>query len=218
MKTFLITSWTLFTIGLILRSLIIPGGSIILILGTLLLIIHSVINLIKKAKTNLPSALLHLSFSFITTYILFRLQYWYCGPSILIFPLLFILVFLLTLISLIIIRSYKLFKIPEALLCVYFVFFIILSFTHSHKIFYILNLNNLIHSESRKIDYYSWDRYSWFLYVSCKYEEAIDANENAKKAVKICIEKYNEELAKKNSELINQHEKNIINQNWTSYP
>lgn len=75
-------------------------------------------------------------------------------------------------------------------------------------------MNTALHSESRKINYYSWDKYSWFLYISDKYEEALVANENAQKAVKICIEKYNDESAKKYSELINQHEKNIINQDW----
>lgn len=219
MKKLLITSWILFTLGLIFKLFHFPASGELLILGSLLLIIHSIIFLFKNAKTNLPFAFLHLSIALWTIYLLFRVKFWGGWPEILGFNTLFIIPFLATLIwfSLHLVRHSK-FKLPQYLLIVYTVFSIILSYIHSDKIFYFFNLNTVINSESRNQDYYSWDKYSWFLYISDKKIEALEANKNAQKAVNENLKTTRSDEAVKFSSIIKQHEEQIRNDNWTTYP
>ncbi|MEZ4805785.1 MAG: hypothetical protein R2852_09955, partial [Bacteroidia bacterium] len=88
------------------------------------------------------------------------------------------------------------FKRPELLLALYISFILLLSFTHSHKIYYFFNLNTILNEESRETNYMAWDKYSWFLYISNKQEEAIDANKKAKSAANKyqLTQRYKEEI------------------------
>jgi hypothetical protein len=103
-------------------------------------------------------------------------------------------------------------------LIVYFVFSIIISYTHSYKVFYFFNLNTVTNDESRNQDYYSWDKYSWFLYIADKNNEAIEANENAQKAVTEYLKTTHSKEAVNYMSIIKQHEEQIKNGNWASYP
>ncbi len=219
MKKLQIIAWTIFIIGLVFRLLHYPGTSIISILGTLLLIIHSIIYLVKNAKTNLPNSFLHLSYSLMTTYVLFRLQYWSFGPMILGYSLLFIIVLLLTITCFILhITNQTKFKLPQIFLIMYFIFFFILSFTHSDRIYYFIKLNTVLNAESRTTNYYSWDKYSWFLYIADKQNEAIEANQNAQKAAEEYLKIIQDEKAVQYLTLIKQHGQQIQDRNWTTYP
>jgi len=216
MKKMQIIAWTTFLIGLVFRLLHFPGAGIISLLGTLLLFIHSIIFLFKNAKTNLPTSFLHLSYSFLTIYVLFRFQYWSCGPMIFGFPLLFIIVLLVTLICFILHLTNN--RLPQIFLIIYFVFFFVLSYTHSDRIYYFFKLNPVLNGEMRNTDYYSWDKYSWFLYIVDKQDEAIEANRKAQKAVEEHLKIIQNEEAVRYLTLIKQHEQQIRDKNWTTYP
>jgi len=219
MKKLQIIAWTIFIIGLVFRLLHYPGTSLISLLGTVLLVIHSIIYLVKNAKTNLPTSFLHLSYSLLTVYVLFRLQYWSCGPMILGYSLFFIIVLLLTISCFVLMFSSKTqFKFPQIFLVVYFVFFIALSFTHSDRIYYFFNLNTVLNGESRNTNYQSWDKYSWFLYIADKQDEAIEANQNAQKAAEEYLKMIPDEEAVQYLTLIKQHGQQIQDKNWTSWP
>jgi hypothetical protein len=219
MKKLQIIAWTIFIIGLVFRLLHYPGTSVISILGTLLLVIHSILYLVKNAKTNLPTSFLHLSYSLLTVYLLFRLQYWSCGPMILGYSLFFIIVLLLTISCFVLLFSSKTqFKFPQIFLVVYFVFFFVLSFTHSDRIYYFFNLNTALNGESINTNYQSWDKYSWFLYIADKQDEAIEANQNAQKAVEEYLKIIPDEEAVQYSTVIKQHGQQIQDKNWTSWP
>ena len=177
MKKLQFAAWTIFLIGSVFRLMHLEGSSLISIIGTLLLLIHSLVYLIKNAKTDLPTSLVHLSYSLLTTYILFRLQYWSVGP------LFSLIVLLLTISCFVLLFKRKIqLKLPQLFLVGYFVFSFVLSFTHSDKIYYFFNLNTILNGESRNTNYHSWDKYSWFLYLADKQEEAIEANQKAQKA------------------------------------
>jgi hypothetical protein len=219
MKKLLIIAWTIFSIGLVFRLLHYPGTSVLSLLGTLLLLIHSIIYIAKNAKTNLPTSFLHLSFTLATIYILFRLQYWPVGPMILGYSAFFIIVLLVTISCFVLhITNKTPFKFPQIFLIVYFVFFFVLSFTHSDRIYYFFNLNTVLNGETRNTDYYSWDKYSWFLYIVDKQEEAIDANQNAQKAAEEYLKIIQDEEAIQYLTVIKQHGQQIQNKNWTSWP
>lgn len=219
MKKLLIIAWTIFIIGLAFRLLHYPGTAVISLLGTLLLVIHSIIYLVKNAKTNLPISFLHLSYSLATIYILFRFQYWPVGPIVLGYSLFFVIVLLVTISCFVLhITNKTPIKFSQIFLAIYFAFFFWLSFTHSDRIYYFFNLNTVINSESRNTNYYSWDKYSWFLYIAGKQDESIEANQNAQKAAEEYLKIIPGEEAIKYLTTIKQHGQQIRDKNWTSWP
>jgi hypothetical protein len=98
------------------------------------------------------------------------------------------------------------------------VFFFIISFTHSDRIYYFFNLNTVLNGETRNTNYYSWDKYSWFLYIADKKNEALEANQNAQKAVEEYLKIIPDEEAVQYLTVIKQHGQQIQDKNWTSWP
>lgn len=217
MKKLQITAWVLFIIGLIFRLLHYPGTGIISFLGTLLLLVHAIIYLVKNATTNLPTSFLHLSYSLITTYILFRFQYWSCGPMIMGYSSLFLIALIVAITYFVLHLKNKIqFKLPQIFLFLYFTFFYILSFTHSHSIYYFFHLNPVLYGEHRKTNYHIWDRYSWFLYIANKKEEALKANDEAEKALFEEAKEFPEVM--RDLDMIKEHRALMENNNLTTYP
>ncbi len=213
MKKLLIAAWTIFIIGSVFRLMNLEGYSILSIIGTLLLLIHSLVFLIKNAKTDLPTSLVHLSYSFLTTYILLRLQYWPVGPPF------FLIVLLLAISCFVLLFKRKIqFKFPQIFLVVYFIFSFVLSFTDTDKIYYFFHLNTVLNGESRNTNYYSWDKYSWFLYLSNKQDEAIEANQKAQKAAEESLKVNQDKEDIQYLTLIKLHGQQIQNKSWTNYP
>lgn len=219
MKKLLISAWTIFAIGLVFRLLHFPLSALILILGTLLVFIHSIIYIAKNAKTNLPSSLLHLSYALLTIYILVRLQFWPVGPIILGCSSIFIIGLLVTIACFVLHTTRKIpFRFAQLFLAAYFVFFFVLSFTPAHKIYYFVNLSSVINGDTRNIRYKAWDKYSWFLYIADEQDQAIEANLNAQKAAEKILSRYRDEEALQYLTLIKQHGQQIQDHNWTALP
>jgi hypothetical protein len=219
MKKLLISAWTIFAIGLVFRLLHFPGSELISILGALLLFIHSSIYTARNAKTNLPSSLLHLSYAVLTIYFLFRLQFWPAGPIILGYPSLFIIGLLVTIACFVLHTTRKMpLKFAQIFLVAYFVLFFVLSFTPSYRIYYFVNLSNVVNGDTRNILYKSWDKYSWFLYLADEQDQAIEANLKAQKAAKQYLSMYQNEEALQYLNLIKQHGQQIADDNWTAFP
>lgn len=210
MKKMQIIAWAVFLLGFILKLIHIPGASLTLVLGTLLLVIHSIIYLCKNAKTNLSTSFLHLSYSLLTVYILFRFQYW-SGFSLLFLIVLFVTLFCFFLLF----KNKSQFKFPQIFLVIYFWFFFALSFTRSHQIYYFFNLNTVLNAEARKTNYRVWNGYSWSLYLADKHNEALEANHKAQEAVK--EQCGTTDLAFHNLELLKLNEQQILNKNWTTF-
>lgn len=219
MKKLLITAWTIFAIGLVFRLLHFPGSELISILGTLLLFIHSIIYTAKNAKTNSPSSFLHLSYALLTIYILIRLQFWPAGPMILGFSALFIIGLLVTIACFVLHINRKIpLKFAQIFLIAYFVLYFVLSFTPSHRIYYFVNLSSIVNGDTRNVLYKSWDKYSWFLYLADKQDQAIEANLKAQKAAQKYLSMHQDEEALQYLTLIKQHGQQIEDNNWTAFP
>jgi len=212
MKKIYIISWSILLAGLILRILHLNGAGILMSLSGLLLLIHSLLYLIKHVKSNLPLSVLYLTFASITIYLIARLQYWSFGRSI------FIITCLFTLTYFIIYLVYKLrIQAVQIVLIGYLVLFEIISYIPSYTIYYYVNMNTLINKDSRRTDYYSWDKYSWFLYIRDRQKEAIEANINAQEAARLYLKKTHDEEAKLYLEIIKQHEQQIKDKTWTDF-
>lgn len=121
MKALKIIGAILFFIGITFKFTHWPLASIIFILGTLLLFVHALIFLIQNLKKDSTSAWINLSFSLIAIYVLFRFQYWPCGPYIIDFPLLFIVIFSFSILTIVkIFQSKSLAKFRSLLFFSYF--------------------------------------------------------------------------------------------------
>jgi len=219
MKIFQIISWTIFVIGVLFKLFHIPGSSALLVLSCLFIFIHSIIYLIKKHKTDLPISFLNLSLSLWAIYFLFRIQYWSVGIDIGGYKIMVLIPILSTIICLILHTTKEVqVRIPQIVLFVCFAFSLVLSYTPSYKIYYIVNLNTILNEETRKINYFAWDKYSWFLYISHHLDEAQTANENAQQALDEYLISNNDTEAIQYSEKIKQHKANINNKNWVEFP
>lgn len=217
MRILQIIAWVVFTIGIVFRLFDFPGTSLVSVIGTFLIVLHGIISFFKTVNTNLPTAFLYLSVSSITVYFLFRLQYWYCGPRVMGFPLLFIITLLVSITCIVLhLTNKSKYKTPQLFLMVYFISFLILSFVHSHSIYYFFHLNSVTYSKSRKISFQFWDKYSWFLYIANKKEEALEANDKAKEALEESRKVYRISLS--DIKIIEEHRKLILTNNWKTYP
>ena len=217
MKKLLIIGITVLLIGLIFRFLHFPGGAILLLTGNALILIHSLIFLVQNSKKNITQSFFYFSFSFISIYSFFRLQFWPTGPFILGISLFSWFVFSVTFTYFILFLSEKnKFRLPQLILVAYFLFYINLGYTHSHSIYNVLYFNSVINSESIKTNYRAWVKYSWFLYISDKQNEALEANQKAQDIIN--QNKYFDDDLANDLWRIQQHEEKIRNQNWMSYP
>ena len=202
MRNLYIGAWGIFFIGIALKFLHITGANISMVLSCILLGIHSIIYLCKhRKKDDISKVLLYFSYTILTIYVVGGLLFWgWIKPLFSIGLLLVIATFTLYLIR------KEPFKTPQIVLIVYFVFFFILSYTPSYKIYYIFNLNTVINKEQRNTDPRPWDMYSWFLNLRGLKEEALEANQKAKKIVEL-------EGDEKGLEILKQHEALIKTEN-----
>ena len=220
MRFFYIISWSLFFIGVVFQSLHILGGGVLPLLSCILLLVHNVIFLCKHVKTDFTKVLLYFSYTFLTIYLFGRLLYWGWAKAIFPIALLFVIfTFIMYLIK------EKPFKIPQIVLVAYFAFFLVLSYTPSYKIYYIVNLNAVLYKERRNFDYVSWDKYSWFLHLRGLKSEALEANKEAYQALKYCARDIDglrfpkEEYIQDYFEIIKKHESLIEakNTDWNEW-
>lgn len=79
-------------------------------------------------------------------------------------------------------------------------------------------LTNIKFNHEIETDYFSWDKYSWFLYNDGKENEALQANKNAQNAVEKSLQnpKYGDE--KEYQAFIKKHQLMIRNKTWEKYP
>ncbi|MDR0437075.1 MAG: hypothetical protein LBH22_02095, partial [Bacteroidales bacterium] len=75
-----------------------------------------------------------------------------------------------------------------------------------------------LHGETRNINYWAWDKYSWFLYIVDKQDEAIEANHMAQKAAEERLKIIPDGITVQTLKEIKQHEQQIRDKNWTMYP
>lgn len=177
MKVLHIIAWVIFTIGLSFKYMHWPSASLQMILGSLLMLIFSIVFLIKNAKNDSAKSFLYLSSTFISTYLMFRFMYW--GGA----QFLFIFTALISIVTIALHFKHKVkINIKHILIIAYFTGFIGLSFMHSHTLFYITNKYYIEYEPSGEYDSgypRALDKYSWFLYLAGKYDEAEQMNAKA---------------------------------------
>lgn len=212
MKKLHLISWIILIIGILFKFSYWPGASLLLMIGCLMMLIFSIIYFVENVKSNIVKPFLYVSSTLITVYFLFRIQYWAYAQ------LVFGLALLIGVITLVIhLKKKEKFRWEHSILILYFVGFIAISYVHSDRIFYLFNRSSN-ENQNNKEHYYTYealDKYSWFLYLAEKYDEAESINEEAILSVKKYIEfaTYDTE-AVKTLEVIEKHKELIRNRNW----
>jgi hypothetical protein len=178
MKVFRICSWALLIIGLVFKMLHWPGGSLITVVGTTLLFVHSLIFLGLNANRQLTQSLMNVTVAIWMIYLMFRVQYWSNSQS-----------FLLIAIALTIASTFCYILIKEkpkkSVIPFYgvVVLGLLLASTRAYQVHSFMALNPILYSKGRTIDYYGWDKQTWFLYLAGDFDEALVANEKALEAL-----------------------------------
>lgn len=216
MKGLLISSISIFLIAILFRLLHWPFSGILTILSFSLIFIFAIVNSIRKKKVWKIDILGGWVIAAWSLYLLFRYMYWYAGPSIIGFNSMFLFALILTIIYLI--TSFKSnSKAISKSVMVISLAGLIFSFVPSYSICYFFELNDVLNKDNKQTNYYSWDKYSWFLYIQGEKKQALYANQKALEAWEN-IDKLN---GKPNSEfsqipfILNNHKNGIIEQNWT---
>lgn len=201
--------YSLFGVGIVLKLFKLPMHTIFILISLLIILIYYVVCLINKKKDLYSSLTGILSFVWL-----------FCLLSILKhFPftnIVFVIATLSSIALLVLLLKNNKIKTSNSILCaIIIVITIFFKFLPSHHSYYLTNIKFNYQIE---IDYFSWDKYSWFLYNDGKQEEAIEANKNALKAVELSLEdpKHGDENEYLN--FIKEHELEISNKNWTKYP
>lgn len=190
-----------------------PGTSLIAMLSVVMFFVFAIINSFNKKKIGHISVFGGWVIAAWFVYIFFKYLYWYAGPTILGFNSMFLGIFILTLIYLGTVLGGENKYLSKTVIVVSLIGTII-SFIPSYTICYFFDLNEVINKENNPTNFHSWDKYSWFLYIRGKKEQALEANE---KAINACLESgkiYNYDSSYELN-VLNGHKFGIMTDTWT---
>lgn len=216
MKGLLLAAVSVFFVSVIFRLIHWPGASLLTMIATCLVFIFAIINSIVKKNIFNISILGGWVLFFWVLYILFKYMYWYAGPSFVGFNSMFLAVFILTVVYIAITVSNQNKRISKVVVITSMVG-MTFSFIPSYAICYFFDLNEVINKEYNQTNYYSWDKYSWFLYIRGEKSHALESNQKAIDA----LNKYREEYGMAEFEYLssltnlNNHRQGIIDNTWT---
>ena len=199
----------MYAIGIILKLFKLPMHTIFLLVILLITIIYYSNCLIRKNKD------IHSTFTgFLTVLWLFCLLAIFKHFSFL--NMIWITSILSSVLLLFLLHKNKKMISVNSIFCfVIIVLTIFFRFLPSSNTYYLTNIKFNYEIE---IDYFSWDKYSWFLYKEGKENEAIQANKNAQTTINKCLQ--NPKYGDENEYLIiiKEHQLAIENKNWVKYP
>lgn len=214
MKKLLLSSGLVFLTSIVFRIFHLPFSNLIALLAILLMFIFAVVHSFKKEKVwgiNLFATWLIFFWSY---YLFARYLFWNIGPGILGFNALFLLTFIGTILY--VVQSYSKKGISKIVVG-FSLIGLSISFVPSHAILYFFDLNEMVNKENNKINFKSWDEYSWFLYIHGDKQRALDANHKAMEAwnYRNKVNPSSSPYFQKMPAIIMEHEKGIINGTWT---
>jgi hypothetical protein len=203
MRILQIIAYSIFLIGLILKFFHFPKNAIIMMVGIfLMLLVYSIASFNKKYDR--LSSIIGFATSFWLISLLFTLKFWPFSS------LLLLISAVLTVIS--IVYSNKLKRLKELkLLCISSIICLIFYLMSSDIKYYLVSIK---WNQEIETDYYSWDKYSWFLYQNAHYDKAMETSNHALKIANQQAKQYGEaEFV----DIINDHNKMIKNKTWIKY-
>jgi hypothetical protein len=215
MKPLKIIGYIFFALGVICKFMHYPGAAVFMFLGVVLFCVCVFLSFIVKNKNTGKAKpdFVGLAVLFLFIYFLFRLQFW---PSQTIF---WILAGVASIVAIILfIRNKN--KIKPAFIVMLMLLLLseVSYFTPYSQMYYFINLNKVLNSEDREVYFVPWERYSWQLYWEGHYDEAIQANDSAMKALNFILSNHIGNLDTADMQLLRIHNQAIKNRNWNSFP
>lgn len=209
MKKAEIFIYSLYSIGIFLKLFRLPFHTIFILITLLIILTYYIYCLISKKK-DLYTTLIGLSTALWLFYLLSILKFF---PFQNIVGL--VTVFLSSILFFVLVKNKKIIT-TNSLFCAIIisitVFFKILP---AHYTYYLFGIKFNYRIEK---DYFTLDKYSWFLYNADKQVEAAEVNKQAQKAVEISLKNPEQGDEAEYSILIKKHELEILNKNWEKYP
>ena len=179
MRVILLSSIFLFALSATFKLLHWPGGGPGAILALLTMLVFAIVNSASKTQ--------RLSFGILGGWVIFAWSTYFLGRFFLwtahseVFSVILGCAILLSIIQL----AYTLFKrerkVSKSMILLLF-FGIGVYFIPNSRQVYFFDLNEVVNGENRKSNFYSWDKYSWYLYQEGKFDLALSANDQAIKA------------------------------------
>lgn len=209
MKKAEILLYSLYAFGIILKLFKLPMHTIFLLVILLITIIYYISCIIRKNK-DIHSTLT----GFLTVLWLFCLLAIFKHFSFL--NTIWITSILASALLLLLLYKNKMMLSGNSIFC--FVIIVMTTFFRFLPPSNTYYLTNIKFNYEIETDYFSWDKYSWFLYKEGKENEAIQANKNAETAINQCLQnpKYGDE--NEYLSIIKGHQLAIQNKNWVKYP
>jgi hypothetical protein len=187
--------------GFICKPFHIPGHTLIILFGLLCLFVVYLYALITSERT-VTYVLTGMSAVFIMGSILCHLKFFVFAGYIMDFS-----VFILLMAVFYSIRNKSYFKFLSTFVLFLIGLHVFILLQPKNRIYYFLNIRYNINIDH---DYITWDKYSWFLFIENKYEEAAHAN---KRAFEIVQKSNDVEFL----ELIEKHGKLIDEKKWKKF-
>ncbi|MFI5202871.1 MAG: hypothetical protein ACHQF2_00125 [Flavobacteriales bacterium] len=147
-----------------------PGHTLVILFGLLCLFIFYLYALITSERS-IAYVLTGMSAVFIMASMLCHLKFFPFASYVMDFS-----VFILLLAIAYSIRKKSYFRYLSSFVIALVGLHTFILFQPKNKIYHFLNIQFNIHIES---DYITWDKYSWFLFIEEKYDEALAANKRA---------------------------------------
>jgi signal transduction histidine kinase len=161
--------------GFVLKPFHIPGHTLIILCGLLMLFIFYLYILITSAKP-ITYVLTGMSAVFVMASVLCHLKFFLFASYIMDFS-----AFILLLAVFYSIRKKTYFWFLSSFVLFWVGIHVFILTQPRYKLYYFLNIRFNRHIEQ---DYLSWDKYSWFLYIEEKYDSALNANKQATQIAK----------------------------------
>jgi len=206
-------SWLVTLTGFVFLFMHYPFATVIMIAGGCGLLIHSAIYFFRNSSTAPVKSLFYIVIACITLYVEARFLFWGWAKVIFYLSCLEMILWLVA-----VVKSRSTVSGLYLVVIMVFILGVWISFTPSYKIYYFVHLNTVLNKQTREVNYRSWDRYSWYLYLRNRFDEAFEANRKAQDAASESLRISPDRDAGNYMEFLKQHEFQIVHRQWEAFP
>ncbi|MFA7273271.1 MAG: hypothetical protein WC044_05345 [Crocinitomicaceae bacterium] len=208
-KYILIIIWSLIVAGTLFRLFHWPFSAILNICGTGFLLIFSIGFFILNFRENKISSLFQLCISLWMVRLLFSLLYWKQGYFLVVICLIItVILFFLVL------NEHNKFNKKDWFKTAFLISVIWFSSLPSYQTFYFFNFNDVFNRTSKRTNFIAWDKYSWFLNLKFRKDEALFANSMALKSLENFREEYSFSGYNSGEKILLKHRNYIEKNQW----
>jgi hypothetical protein len=198
MKKVLVAGFAIFFIGFFIKFFHIHYNAVVMLAGLLILLVTCLVAIIKKGSGTNGWA--NLAATFWLALLLFTVKFY---PFVSVVLALAVVSSIVSVVTIVKTKTWKATAFPAICMLLAIIFYL----TPADSKYHLMNVRWNYEIET---DYFTWDKYSWFLYQNGKYEEALDASSTA---LRIASEVGDPEW----ENFIADHRNRIEQRSWTTF-